>query len=212
MVRPVSGHAATPNDALRGQDRPFQSHGVVPSLIRIRSAIRAPTSRSRLGQPDGELLAPDPRRRCPRPDLALDDPGEVDQRRVAGRMAQAVVEQLEAIEVGVDQRPVTGAPGLGLGDQLVELAPVGQAGEPVGGRVGGCACRPRAHGPAEAPRWPTPPSAPPGRLPIGSRPPGGQMATAPNASSPDQDRQQHHGARALAPVGDHAAQRVAFHR
>ena len=78
----TGGHA---EGRASGQGRPFQSHGVVPSLIRIRSAIRPPTSRSGLGQPDRELLAPDAAGDVAAADLALDDAGEVDQRGVAGR-------------------------------------------------------------------------------------------------------------------------------
>src|SRR5207249_8647776 len=57
-VRPVSGQAAAPKEALRGQERPFQSHGVVPSLIRIRSAIRAPVPRSAFGSQTADAPPP----------------------------------------------------------------------------------------------------------------------------------------------------------
>src|SRR6185437_3362588 len=89
-----------------------------------------------LGEPDSELLAPDAGSEVAAADLALDDAGEVDQRGITGGVPQRVVEQLEAVEIGVHQRARAWPPRLGLTDQLVELAPVREPGEPVRHRVG----------------------------------------------------------------------------
>ena len=126
-------------------------------------------------------------------------------------MAQGVVEQLEPIEIGVDQRARRGPARLGLADQLVELAPVGEPGQAVRGGVG------RALVGLERPGEPR---ARVGqrlrqlgqrgadRLAAAGRPDGDRA----EGLVADQDRQQHHGARPLAPVGHHAAQRIALHR
>ena len=64
----------------------------------------------------------------------LERPGELAENDVAGRMAVAVVDALEVVEIGQDdrKRPAETLDARELGCELVlELAAVGEAGEPV---------------------------------------------------------------------------------
>src|SRR5204862_5598215 len=87
-----------------------------------------------------ELLAADPGGGVHSPLRLLEDLAELLQGAVAGGVAVAVVDRLEAVEVPDDhrQRPST-APGtleLGL-EQLLETAAVDEPGEAVGARGAG---------------------------------------------------------------------------
>ena len=58
MLGELSGMAATPKEALSGQGRPCHSHAVVPSLVRIRSAVRRPIARSAPGSQSANSSPP----------------------------------------------------------------------------------------------------------------------------------------------------------
>src|SRR5215213_4109907 len=61
-------------------------------------------------------------------DLFPDDAGKVDQRGIAGRMAEGVVQALEAIDVGIQQRPL---PCCNRPEGLVEATPVMESGQRI---------------------------------------------------------------------------------
>ena len=103
---------------------------MVLRLMRIRSAMLRAGLEVGAGQPDSKFLPADPCGRIHPSDLPLDDSGEMGERRIAGGMSEGVVEVLEFVEVGVDERA-----GLGRAlprHQLLELPPVEQSGEPIG--------------------------------------------------------------------------------
>ena len=83
---------------------------------------------------DGELVPAEPGDGVPGADRRPQPVGHLPQQRVAGLVAEGVVDRLEAVEVDEDDRrrdvpPVTAAQG--LADAVGEEGPVGQAGEGV---------------------------------------------------------------------------------
>ncbi len=88
------------------------------------------------GQDHGELVAAQPRQGVGRAERVEDTGPDLPQQEVAGLVAQGVVQLLEAVEIGDQQRErlVEGARPAKLGGQpLVEVAPIRQPGELVGG-------------------------------------------------------------------------------
>jgi len=93
----------------------------------VRAAVDA-------GQQHGELVADQPGQGMVGTDQRLEAPGHGHQHAVADMGAQAVIDGLEAVQVQVQhgQAPPPGlGGGKGLGQEVVEGAAVGQAGEQV---------------------------------------------------------------------------------
>jgi hypothetical protein len=86
---------------------------------------------------DGEVVAAQAGQGVPGAQRALEAAGDLDQEVVAGVVAEAVVDALEAIDVEVQHRERQGVAGLALGppeqvlDPVHEQGPVGQVGERV---------------------------------------------------------------------------------
>ena len=83
----------------------------------------------------GELVATQPRHHVLGPQMLLDAPRHLDQKVVAHRMAQAVVDELEAVKVQKDQAELAPLRQLAarelLRQTVVKAAPIGQAGQAV---------------------------------------------------------------------------------
>ncbi len=82
----------------------------------------------------GELVAPEPSRGVTRTRRARDALGNAQQELVSGAVAQAVVDELEVVEVEEEhgERPQVALMQLeGVGEPVAEERPVGQAGQPV---------------------------------------------------------------------------------
>ncbi|MCY1409390.1 hypothetical protein D9M71_247390 [compost metagenome] len=86
-------------------------------------------------QQDGEFIAAHPRQRVALPQAGAESRGDLDDEQVAGQVAQAVVDQLEAVEVDEQHRegrlPMAAAAGHGAGQAVGEERTVGQAGERI---------------------------------------------------------------------------------
>src|SRR5215217_2881545 len=79
-------------------------------------------------QPDRELLTSNAAGNIAGADLFPDDAGKVDQRGITGRMAEGVVQALEAIDVGIQQRPL---PRRNQPECLVDAAAVMESGQRI---------------------------------------------------------------------------------
>ena len=132
---------ATPTDTLTARDAETRAGPAPPTAARTRSPTSSATSGRRVAQQDHELLAAVAGRDVVLADGRDDRAADRAQDLVAGRVTVRVVEDLELVDVDhqdADRVARAAAPGEQAAE-LVEVAPVRQAGQGVGRglRLGG---------------------------------------------------------------------------
>ena len=116
------------------QRAPLEQHRLGQELTDAGADLHRLRRRRNLFQDDGELVATEAGQGVGRPQHPLDAPGQLDEELVPGRVTDAVVDQLEAIQVDVEHGAAVGlafAAAHALGDAIHQQRPVGQAGEGV---------------------------------------------------------------------------------
>ena len=117
-------------DAVRLGEGEAQPVGDLPDLVLAGGRVAGAVA----DDEGGELVAAEPGGGVPGPYRVLEAAGRLDQQLVAGLVAQAVVDPLEAVEVDEEHggaRVARAAAGEGLADALGEQGAVGQVGERV---------------------------------------------------------------------------------
>ena len=132
----VAGRAQHRADARRGhqvpaRDAEWRRQGLADPRRGVLDVVRT----AHLLEHDGELVSAQARDHVARPERGDQAPGDADEKLVPGLVAQAVVDELEVVEVEVEHRePVARlAPGAlqRAGDAFGEEGPVGEVGQSV---------------------------------------------------------------------------------
>jgi hypothetical protein len=128
----VPSPITTPAEAVTISSRPWRRNGW-SRLARSRSTIQ-------ILEEDDELVTAEPGQGVPRPQRSLQPAGHLDQQLVAGGVTQAVVHDLEPVEVEEDEGVMgraTGDAGLGVAQPIEEQRPVRQIGDGIVERLVG---------------------------------------------------------------------------
>ena len=143
-LRAVHGEVGVAEELVRRVAGRDADAGAQPQLARVdldrrhHLAEQSPAERVEPGPVgdecrDRELVAAETRHQLVRPDAAIQAHGDLDQERIPGAVAEAVVERLEVVEVEEEER-LRHARLLVATEQLEQLAAVRQVGERVGDR------------------------------------------------------------------------------